>query len=253
MISDFTAIGPTTTVSRPARVAPLHRVLRRSGSSRGTARSITSMRRSHFTEATPYQPGTNSRSGKPWLGSSSSPFMRSASSVSGCSALASGRLRAKCIGSGWSGSVPTSAPSNSTSTASGSQARLLQHDRAAARRSTRRGRWRPRPTARRGLRSAGTSGRCRRTRPWRRRSARAGRSARPRSSSAAARRSPRRAAATRRGRSAGTAKWLRTKNSRLGVTQLRTLLQRRLAVLRHGGDDFALLGHWHSSGTQTTG
>ncbi len=75
MISDFTAMGPTTTVSSPLAVRcwivyfvvwkyPLK------------GRSSTSIRLSHFTEATPYQPGTNSRSGKPWLGSSVSPFMR---------------------------------------------------------------------------------------------------------------------------------------------------------------------------------
>src|SRR5207244_1092049 len=68
-------------------------------------------------DATPYHPGTNSRSGKPWIGSSSSPFMRKANSVSSSIALASGKLRSKCIGAGWSGSVPTSAPSKRTSTA----------------------------------------------------------------------------------------------------------------------------------------
>ena len=50
--------------------------------------------------ATPYHPGTKSRTGKPWLGSNSSPFIRKASNVSGSQALAKGKLRAKFIGSG---------------------------------------------------------------------------------------------------------------------------------------------------------
>src|SRR2546430_1489251 len=53
---------------------------------------------SHFTDATPYQPGTTNRTGKPWLGSSGSPFIFVTSSVSRCSALASRRLPAHLRG-----------------------------------------------------------------------------------------------------------------------------------------------------------
>ena len=52
----------------------------------------------HLTEQTPYQPGTMSRTGAPWLRVRGSPFMRKASNVSGCRALASGSPRAKRIG-----------------------------------------------------------------------------------------------------------------------------------------------------------
>ena len=39
-------------------------------------RSITTIRVSHFTDAIPYHPPTTARTGNPWLGVRSSPFIR---------------------------------------------------------------------------------------------------------------------------------------------------------------------------------
>lgn len=49
---------------------------------------------SHFTLAIPYQPGTMSRTGKPWAGGSGSPFIRNASTTSSRCASATGSARA---------------------------------------------------------------------------------------------------------------------------------------------------------------
>ena len=51
---------------------------------------------SHLTLATPYQPGTSSRSGDPWWRVSGSPLSAYASSGSGDIALSRGRLRPNC-------------------------------------------------------------------------------------------------------------------------------------------------------------
>ncbi len=76
-----------------------------------TARASTS----HFTSATAYRPGTTRRTGAPCSGASGSPFMWVASRVSGCRAVASGRLRSKATRRPCT--VPESAPAKTISTA----------------------------------------------------------------------------------------------------------------------------------------
>ena len=77
----------------------------------------TSIEPTHLMLATPIQPGTTSRAGKPWSGGSSAPFISNASSASS-SALAIGSGRRTWPWSAPSALTRASRPSGITSTAS---------------------------------------------------------------------------------------------------------------------------------------